>query len=91
GVSGDGKTSYYGFASYKDLPAFLKVYSKIPDQDRCFNEQVREGQACSEYCDIDWTLKPPGKDPDEIVQLEQRVFKEFLQQRNQYMRRNTQW
>ncbi|KAF8968442.1 hypothetical protein BGZ46_010852 [Entomortierella lignicola] len=84
GVSSDGKTSYYEFASYKDLPAFLKAYSKILDQDKCFNEQIREGQACSEYYDIDWTLKPPVEDREEIVQLEQRVFEEFLQQRNQY-------
>ncbi|KAF8980727.1 hypothetical protein BGZ46_003764 [Entomortierella lignicola] len=55
-----------------------------PDQDRCFNEQIREGHACSEYYDIDWTLKRPVEDREEIVQLEQLVFKEFLQQRNQY-------
>ncbi|KAF9208403.1 hypothetical protein BGZ49_008891 [Haplosporangium sp. Z 27] len=84
GVSGDGKTSYYEFASHKDLPTFLKAYSKIPDKEKCFNEQIREGYACSEYYDIDWTLKPSVKDPEEIVQLEQRVFEEFLQQRNQY-------
>ncbi|KAF9197306.1 hypothetical protein BGZ49_002314, partial [Haplosporangium sp. Z 27] len=84
GVSSDRKTSYYEFASYKDLPSFLKAYSKIPDQDRCFNEQLGKGHACSEYYDIDWTLKPPVEDREETVQLEQRVFKEFLQRRNQY-------
>ncbi|KAF9344332.1 hypothetical protein BGX26_004516 [Mortierella sp. AD094] len=84
GVSSDGKTSYYEFASYKDLPAFLKAYSKIPDKGKCFNEQIREGYACSEHYDIDWTLKSPVEDLEETVQLEQRVFEEFLQQRNQY-------
>ncbi|KAF9152564.1 hypothetical protein BGX20_005129, partial [Mortierella sp. AD010] len=84
GVSSDRKTSYYEFASYKDLSAFLKAYSKIPDQDRCFNEQMREGHIYSEYYDIDWTLESPIKDLEKTVQLEQRVFEEFLQQRNHY-------
>ncbi|KAF8962662.1 hypothetical protein BGZ46_001136 [Entomortierella lignicola] len=84
GVSSDGKTSYYEFASYKDLPTFLKAYNRIPDKEKCFNEQIREGTACSEYYDIDWALKSPVEDPEKIVQLEQRVFEEFLQQRNQH-------
>ncbi|KAF9369342.1 hypothetical protein BGX21_006005, partial [Mortierella sp. AD011] len=53
GVSSDGKTSYYEFARYKDLRAFLKAYSKIPDKEKCFNEQIRESYACFEYYDID--------------------------------------
>ncbi|KAF9148104.1 hypothetical protein BGX21_007042, partial [Mortierella sp. AD011] len=65
GVSSDGKTSYYEFASYKDLPSFLKAYSKIPDKEKCFNEQIRAGYACSEYYDIDWTLKSSVEDPEE--------------------------
>ncbi|KAF8964309.1 hypothetical protein BGZ46_000793 [Entomortierella lignicola] len=84
GISKDRKTSYYEFSSYKDLPAFLAAYSKVPDKDRCFNEQIREGRSCSEYYDIDWTLKPPAKDSKEIVQHEDRFFKAFLHQRNQY-------
>ncbi|KAF9172169.1 hypothetical protein BGX20_006213 [Mortierella sp. AD010] len=84
GVSSDGKTSYYEFASYKDLPTFLKAYNRIPDNEKCFNEQIRDGTACSEYYDVDWTLIPPVEDPEKIVQSEQRVFKEFLQQRNRY-------
>ncbi|KAF9414397.1 hypothetical protein BGZ76_004877, partial [Entomortierella beljakovae] len=83
-VSYDGKTSYYEFASYKNLPTFLKTYNRIPDKERCFNEQIREDAACSEYYDIDWTLKPSVEDPEKIVQLEQRVFEKFLQQCDRY-------
>jgi len=81
GVSYDGKTFYYEFANYKDPPTFLQAYSKIPDEERCFNEQIREGRACSEYYDIDWYL---GAHEEDAVQLEQRVFEEFLVARNQY-------
>ncbi|KAG0258558.1 hypothetical protein BG011_003225 [Mortierella polycephala] len=78
------KTSYYEFSSYKDLSAFLRVYNNILDKDKCFNGQIREGHACSEYYDIDWHLSIREDNAGPIVQLEQRVFEEFLAARSQY-------
>ncbi|KAF9345766.1 hypothetical protein BGX26_002765 [Mortierella sp. AD094] len=65
GLSPDGKTSFYEFASYKNLPAFLDVYNKLQTRHRCFFEQIREGYPCCEYYDIDWELAlPPNADAD---------------------------
>ncbi|KAF8932655.1 hypothetical protein BGZ47_011263, partial [Haplosporangium gracile] len=50
---------------------------------RCFFEQIREGKACKEYYDIDWTLASSA-DEGEIKKLEQQVFTAFLRVRNQY-------
>ncbi|KAF9431562.1 hypothetical protein BGZ76_000147 [Entomortierella beljakovae] len=52
----DSKKSYYEFASFRDLPPFLDVYTKIPIQYLCFFEQIREGHPRSEYYDIEWKL-----------------------------------
>ncbi|KAF9402312.1 hypothetical protein BGZ76_007350, partial [Entomortierella beljakovae] len=46
GLSPDLKKSYYEFASYKDLPTFLDVYTNLPTRYRCFFEQIREGYPC---------------------------------------------
>ncbi|KAG0351783.1 hypothetical protein BGZ54_003102 [Gamsiella multidivaricata] len=83
GVSSDGKTSYYEFASYKDLPAFLTAYSNIAAKDRCFNETIRDGRECVEYYDIDWKLDTSWEGKN-VAELEQCVFAEFLEARNQF-------
>ncbi|KAI8596262.1 hypothetical protein EDD21DRAFT_422649 [Dissophora ornata] len=79
-MSSDGKTSYYAFASYRDLPTFLTAYNNIAAKDRCFNETIRDGRECVEYYDIDWA----DSQSEDIAELEQRVFAEFLEARNQF-------
>ncbi|KAF9182558.1 hypothetical protein BGZ51_004678 [Haplosporangium sp. Z 767] len=78
---GDADSNTFYFASYKDPSTFLQAYSKIPDEEQCFNEQIRGARACSENYDIDWCL---GAHEADAVQLEQCVFEEFLVVRNQY-------
>ncbi|KAF8945495.1 hypothetical protein BGZ46_006010, partial [Entomortierella lignicola] len=75
GLSPDSKKSFYEFASYKDLPAFLLEYNKLPARYTCFFEQIRDGYPCCEYYDIDWKLasNPNGDTNDiDIAQLEKR-------------------
>ncbi|KAG0286032.1 hypothetical protein BGZ96_009819 [Linnemannia gamsii] len=71
------------YASYKDSSVFLDVYDSVPEVERCFFEQIREGKACKEYYDIDWTLASSA-DEGEIKKLEQQVFTAFLRVRNQH-------
>ncbi|KAF9900625.1 hypothetical protein EC991_007071, partial [Linnemannia zychae] len=71
------------YASYKDSSVFLDVYDSVPEEERCFFEQIREGKACKEYYDIDWTLASSA-DEGEIKKLEQQVFTAFLRVRNQH-------
>ncbi|KAI8599788.1 origin of replication binding protein-domain-containing protein [Dissophora ornata] len=79
-----GKT-YCVYASYPDLPAFLQAYSSIPDEERCFNELIREGRECAEYYDVDWELNDDDKDGNpELAGLEQQVLASFLEARNQF-------
>ncbi|KAF9407786.1 hypothetical protein BGZ94_002559 [Podila epigama] len=79
-IDGPSKNEY---ASYKDSSVFLEMYAGIPDSKRCFFEQIREGQACSEYYDIDWALGQ-ATDRDELQRLEKQVFAVFLRMRNQH-------
>ncbi|KAG0247042.1 hypothetical protein BG011_002155 [Mortierella polycephala] len=70
---------------HSDLSAFLDTYASVPEAERCFFEQIREGQTCNEYYDIDWILdEAPDSSSDTIATLEQRVFIAFLVARNQY-------
>ncbi|KAK3832366.1 MAG: hypothetical protein J3R72DRAFT_515406 [Linnemannia gamsii] len=71
------------YASYKDSSVFLDVYDSVPEVERCFFEQIREGKACKEYYDIDWTLASSANE-GEIKKLEQQVFTAFLRVRNQH-------
>ncbi|KAF9973332.1 hypothetical protein BGZ73_003444 [Actinomortierella ambigua] len=59
------------------------AYAGIPSNERCFFEQIREGQACNEYYDIDRTLEQATNE-NEIRRLEQQVFAAFLGVRNQH-------
>ncbi|KAF9137686.1 hypothetical protein BG015_002644 [Linnemannia schmuckeri] len=79
-VDGPFKNEY---SSYKDSTTFLKAYDSVPEEERCFFEQIREGKACKEYYDIDWTLASSA-DECEIKRLEQQVFAAFLTVRNQH-------
>ncbi|KAK3834994.1 MAG: origin of replication binding protein-domain-containing protein [Linnemannia gamsii] len=73
----------FEYSSYKDPARFLEAYADVPDAERCFFEQIREGQACNEYYDIDWTLGQVADESD-ILRLEQQVFTAFLNVRNQH-------
>ncbi|KAF8930214.1 hypothetical protein BGZ47_000693 [Haplosporangium gracile] len=73
-VDGPFKNEY---SSYKDSTTFLKAYDSVPEEERCFFEQIREGKAYKEYYDIDWTLASSA-DGCEIKRLEQQVFAAFL-------------
>ncbi|KAF9309514.1 hypothetical protein BGZ91_007394, partial [Linnemannia elongata] len=44
-VDGPFKNEY---SSYKDSTKFLKAYDSVPEEERCFIEQIREGKACKE-------------------------------------------
>ncbi|KAG0364663.1 hypothetical protein BGX24_004511 [Mortierella sp. AD032] len=44
------------YSSYKDSTTFLKAYDSVPEEERCFYEQIREGKACKEYYYIDWNI-----------------------------------
>ncbi|KAF8928767.1 hypothetical protein BGZ47_001449, partial [Haplosporangium gracile] len=79
-VDGPFKNEY---SSYKDATTFLKAYDSVPEEERCFFEQIREGMACKEHYDIDWNLVSSADDC-EIKRLEQQVFAAFLRVRNQY-------
>ncbi|KAF9544600.1 hypothetical protein EC957_011815 [Mortierella hygrophila] len=79
-VDGPFKNEY---SSYKDSTTFLKAYDSVPEEERCFFEQIREGKACKEYYDIDWTLASSA-DECEIKRQEQQVFAAFLTVRNQH-------
>ncbi|KAF8922966.1 hypothetical protein BGZ58_003531, partial [Dissophora ornata] len=79
-IDGPSKSEY---ASYKDSSVFLEAYEGVPDDKRCFFEQIREGRACNEYYDIDWDLEQ-AVDENELQRLEQRVFAAFLRVRNQH-------
>ncbi|KAF9184215.1 hypothetical protein BGZ50_003817 [Haplosporangium sp. Z 11] len=45
--------SYYEYSYYRDPSAFLDAYADVREAERCFFEQIHEGQACNEYYDID--------------------------------------
>ncbi|KAF8917507.1 hypothetical protein BGZ58_005110, partial [Dissophora ornata] len=80
---------YCEFASYQYLSTFLQVYSSIPDEERCFNEIIREGRECAEYYDIDWKQLDKDDKPElctgqRLAELEQQVFASFLEVRNQF-------
>ncbi|KAG0285367.1 hypothetical protein BGZ97_007830 [Linnemannia gamsii] len=75
--------AYFEYSSYKDPARFLEAYASIPDADRCFFEQIREGQTCNEYYDIEWTLGQVA-DKSDILRWEQQMFTAFLNARNQY-------
>ncbi|KAF9090088.1 hypothetical protein BGX29_011678 [Mortierella sp. GBA35] len=79
-VDGPFKNEY---SSYKDSTTFLKAYDSVPEEERCFFEQIREDKACKEYYDIDWDLVSSADDC-EIKRLEQQVFNAFLNARNQH-------
>ncbi|KAK3837960.1 MAG: origin of replication binding protein-domain-containing protein [Linnemannia elongata] len=70
-------------SSYKDSTTFLKAYDSVPEEERCFFEQIREDKAGKEYYDIDWDLVSSADDC-EIKRLEQQVFAAFLRVRNQH-------
>ncbi|KAF9083814.1 hypothetical protein BGX23_011090 [Mortierella sp. AD031] len=75
--------AHFEYSSYKDPARFLEAYTVVPDAKRCFFEQIREGQACNEHYDIDWTLNQVADESD-ILRLEQQVFTAFLNVRNQH-------
>ncbi|KAF9899957.1 hypothetical protein EC991_008115 [Linnemannia zychae] len=79
-VDGPFKNEY---SSYKDSTTFLKAYDSVPEEERCFYEQIRDGKACKEYYDIDWNIASSA-DECEIKRLEQQVFAAFLRVRNQH-------
>lgn len=79
-VEGPFKNEY---SSYKDSTTFLQAYDSIPEEERCFYEQIREGKACKEYYDIDWNIVSSADDC-EIKRLEQETFAAFLRIRNQH-------
>ncbi|KAF9536637.1 hypothetical protein EC957_010258 [Mortierella hygrophila] len=82
-VAFDTGPAYFEYSSYKDPARFLEAYASVPDADRCFFEQIREGHACNEYYDIEWTLGQVA-DKSDILRLEQQMFTAFLNARNQY-------
>ncbi|KAG0344664.1 hypothetical protein BGZ54_005800, partial [Gamsiella multidivaricata] len=63
GVSKKG-SPFYEHASYKNLSAFLQAYADIPAKDRFFGELLRDGHACSEYYDVDWSLESVQDDTE---------------------------
>ncbi|KAG0287703.1 hypothetical protein BGZ98_004533, partial [Dissophora globulifera] len=69
---------------YKNLSAFLQAYADIPDKDRFFGELVRDGHACLEYYDVDWSLESIQDDTESSEQREQRMFAAFLTARNEF-------
>ncbi|KAF9536736.1 hypothetical protein EC957_009861 [Mortierella hygrophila] len=73
----------YEYASYKDSTTFLKAYDSVPEEERYFFVQIRDGKACKEYYDIDWNLAY-SPDDCEIKRQEQQVFNAFLNARNQH-------
>lgn len=76
---------YYEYSCYRDLSAFLDTYANVPEAERCFFEQIREGQACNEYYDIDWPLgNILDSSSNTVAMLEQRVFAAFLAAPNQH-------
>ncbi|KAF9176514.1 hypothetical protein BGZ51_000495, partial [Haplosporangium sp. Z 767] len=77
-IDGPSRNEY---ASYKDSSVFLEAYADVSNDKRCFFEQIREGRACNEYYDIDWTLEQVT-DENKIQRLEQQVFDAFLRMRN---------
>ncbi|KAF9340698.1 hypothetical protein BGX26_008911, partial [Mortierella sp. AD094] len=79
-IDGPSRNEY---ASYKNSSVFLEAYAGVPNDKRCFFEQIREGRACNEYYDIDWTLNQ-ATDENEIQRLEQQVFAAFLRMRNRH-------
>ncbi|KAG0059607.1 hypothetical protein BGZ90_004404 [Linnemannia elongata] len=82
-VALDTGPAYFKYSSYEDPARFLEAYATIPDTERFFFEQIREGQACNEYYDIDWTLDQVADESD-ILRLEQQVFAVFLRVRKQH-------
>ncbi|KAF9900356.1 hypothetical protein EC991_007448, partial [Linnemannia zychae] len=54
------------------------AYDSVPEEERCFFEQIREGKACKEYHYIEWTLASSA-DECEIQRLEQQVFAAFFE------------
>ncbi|KAF9908672.1 hypothetical protein EC991_009600 [Linnemannia zychae] len=71
------------YSSYKDSTTFLEAYDSVPEEERCFYEQIREGKACKEYYDIDWDIVSSA-DGGEIKRQEQELFAAFLRIRNQH-------
>ncbi|KAI7822705.1 origin of replication binding protein-domain-containing protein [Gamsiella multidivaricata] len=86
-TSRNGKNPFYEYSSYEDLSASLRAYTNVPDEDKCFTEQIREGRPCSEYYDIDLALDIDNaldSSASGIASLEQQVFAEFLIARNHF-------
>ncbi|KAG0347074.1 hypothetical protein BGZ54_005036, partial [Gamsiella multidivaricata] len=86
-TSRSGKNPFYEYSSYEDLSASLRAYTNVPDEDKCFTEQIREGRPCSEYYDIDLALDIDNaldSSASGIASLEQQVFAEFLIARNHF-------
>ncbi|KAF8923776.1 hypothetical protein BGZ58_002534 [Dissophora ornata] len=86
-VAVDAGPAHYEYSSYRDASAFLEAYEGVPAAERCFFEQICEGQACAEYYDIDWALEPSasaGAAENTVVEMEQSVFAAFLRVRNQH-------
>ncbi|KAG0348934.1 hypothetical protein BGZ54_004508, partial [Gamsiella multidivaricata] len=78
-------SSYYEYSCYRDPSVFLDAYAGVQEAERCFFEQIHEGQACNEYYDIDWTLdEVSDSSSSTIVTLEQQIFAAFLIARNQH-------
>ena len=57
----------------------MEAYAKVPEPERCFFEQIREGHACNEYYDIDWHIGSDEVGEDRIALLEQQVFALHIQ------------
>ncbi|KAG0302373.1 hypothetical protein BGZ98_007576, partial [Dissophora globulifera] len=76
-------SSYYEYSCYEDISVFMEAYASVLELERCFFEQIRGGQSCNEYYDIDWHIESDEAE-DMIALLEQQVFAEFLVARNQH-------
>ncbi|KAG0314717.1 hypothetical protein BGZ99_007885 [Dissophora globulifera] len=66
-------SSYCDYSCYPDIPVSTEAYSKVPQPERCFFEQIREGHACNDYYAIDRHIESDEVGEDRIVLLEQQV------------------